>query len=148
LYSFYNTVNLPPDATVRVTPDATSSGPVQLAFSVPDILTLVFRDCTLVLNILPPLNVPLLAAGGVTVAVLRPIKFTKMLAVPLEGAGLNVNVVPFETVYAELSCMTPSTDTSMSWSAVTVWFSVKAVVLPSPLNCCTGFRVTYLEDAP
>ena len=115
---------------------------MQLAFSVPDILTLVFRDCTLVLNILPPLNVPLLAAGGVTVAVLRPIKFTKMLAVPLEGAGLNVNVVPFETVYAELSCMTPSTDTSMSWSAVTVWFSVKDFLLPAPLKCCTALLLT------
>jgi hypothetical protein len=147
LYSFYNTVNLPPDATVRVTPDATVRGPAQLAFSVAAIVVLALRDCTLVLNTLPPLNVPLLTAGGVIVAVVKPRKLTKILAVPLEGAGLNVRVVPFDTAYAEVSCITPSTDTRMSWSVDTVWFKVKAVVLASPLNCCTVCRVVYLEVA-
>ena len=53
----------------------------------------------------------------------------------LDGAAVNVSVVPLLTAYAtDGSCITPSTDTSMSSSDPTAWSSVNAVVEPSPEN--------------
>ena len=57
---------------------------------------------------------------------------------PLDGASVNVRLVPFGTVNAStLSCTTPSTLTTMS-SVATVWLNVKTVVEPSPLNSCVA----------
>ena len=51
---------------------------------------------------------------------------------PLDGAAVKVRVVPSGIVYAEVSCTTPSTDTSTSCTEETVVVRVNVVSLPSP----------------
>ena len=71
-----------------------------------------------------------------------------MLLVPLEGAAVNVSVVPLLTAYAtDGSCMTPSTDTSISSSEPTAWSKVNAVVEPSPENTDAALGATNLSGA-
>jgi hypothetical protein len=66
----------------------------------------------------------------------------------LDGAPVNVSVVPLLTAYAtEGSCITPSTDTSISSSEPTAWSSVNAVVEPSPENCVAALLATNLLPA-
>ena len=66
----------------------------------------------------------------------------------LDGAAVNESVVPLLTAYAtDGSCITPSTDTSMSSSDPTAWSKVNAVVEPSPQNCVAALLATNLSAA-
>ena len=65
----------------------------------------------------------------------------------LDGAAVNVSVVPLLTAYAtDGSCITPSTDTSISSSDPTAWSNVNAVVEPSPENTDAALGATNLFD--
>ena len=85
-----------------MTLELTVIGPVALAFSAPPIVTLEPTVLSFTRNIPPPTKSDLLAVGGVTVAILRPRKFTKILPVPVEGAVLKLSVVPL-TLYLFVS---------------------------------------------
>ena len=59
----------------------------------------------------------------------------------LDGADSKCKCSSTATAYAtDGSCITPSTDTSISSSEPTAWSNVNAVVEPSPENCVGCFR--------
>ena len=84
---------------MRVTPDATVSGPVTCAFSVASIVTSEVKLCAFVLKIPPDLKLPLFSAAGVIVQKVLPKNITNILLPELLlGAAVNVKVVPSGTV--------------------------------------------------
>ena len=91
-------VRLPPELTLRVTPDATLNGPVAEAFSVARIVVSLLKVWMFTLNIPSALNLPLNVSSGTTESFANAKKFTKMLPVPDDGASENVRVVPSDAI--------------------------------------------------
>ena len=81
-----------------VTPEDTVNGPVAVAFSVASIVVSTSTVCELTLNIPPFLKLPLFCVGIVILVSVAPRYITKILPVPLDGASVNVRLVPLGTV--------------------------------------------------
>ena len=66
----------------------------------------------------------------------------------LDGAAVNVSVVPLLTAYAtDGSCITPSTDTNISSSDETECSNVKATAEPLPESLVAACEATNLFPA-